>query len=72
MNSARIRPFHQFDLRIDKLWIYDNWTMNAYLDLQNVYKRANPEARVYDYNYSKYRLQQGLPIFTIVGLETEF
>lgn len=71
VNSARVPPFHQLDIRLDKRWIYDTWTLNAYLDLQNVYNRPNPEGRSYNFDYSRYRLQQGLPILTIVGLKAE-
>jgi hypothetical protein len=45
--SDRLPPFAQLDLRVDKLWIFNRWTLNAYLDLQNVFNRANPEAMQY-------------------------
>ncbi|MDR7423225.1 MAG: TonB-dependent receptor [Armatimonadota bacterium] len=71
-NSARNGAFHQLDLRVDKRWIYDGWILNAYLDIQNVYNRANPEGRTYNYDFTRFRPQQGLPIFPILGLRGEF
>jgi len=40
-------------LRVDKRWIFNRWMLNAYLDLENVFNRANPEAMQYNYDYTK-------------------
>lgn len=37
LNSGRLNPFHQLDLRIDKQYFFDNWSLMLYLDVQNVY-----------------------------------
>jgi TonB family protein len=72
VNSARNGAFHQLDLRIDKRWIYQRWMFNAYLDIQNVYNRPNPEGTQYNYNFRLSKPQQGLPLLTILGLRAEF
>ncbi len=36
-NSERLDPFHQLDIRIDKQYFYDNFSLMFYLDIQNVY-----------------------------------
>ncbi len=72
VNTARIGTFHQLDLRIDKRWIYQGWMLSLYLDIQNVYNRANPEGLQYNADYSDSRPQQGLPILTILGMRGEF
>jgi hypothetical protein len=36
-NEKRLNPFHQLDLRIDKQFFFDKWTLMLYLDIQNVY-----------------------------------
>jgi TonB family protein len=71
-NSKRMPPFHQLDLRLDKKWIYDNWVLTAYLDVQNVYNHANPEGYSYNYDYSQKSVRQGLPIIPVIGIEGEF
>jgi hypothetical protein len=71
-NSARNGSFHQADLRLDKKWIYDRWMLNFYVDLQNVYDRANPEGLSYNFDFSQQKVQGGLPILTIIGLKAEF
>ena len=72
VNSARLEPFHQLDLRVDKRWIYDTWTFNAYLDIQNTYNRPNAEGTEYSFDYRDSRPQQGLPILPIIGVRAEF
>jgi hypothetical protein len=72
VNTSREDAFHQLDLRVDKRWIYDSWILGVYLDVQNVYNRANPEGREYNFNYSDYKPRQGLPILPILGIRGEF
>ncbi len=37
LNSNRIETFHQLDIRIDKKWFFTKWSLNLFLDIQNVY-----------------------------------
>jgi hypothetical protein len=71
-NSERMPPFHQLDLRVDKRWIFDNWMLTAYLDIQNVYNRANPVGYSYNFDSTERRTSQSLPIIPIIGLKGEF
>jgi outer membrane receptor for ferrienterochelin and colicin len=70
--SDRLPLFVQLDLRVDKRWIFNSWMLNAYLDLQNVLNRANPEAIQYNFNFAKSTVRQGFPIYPIIGLRGEF
>jgi TonB family protein len=70
-NSARVPDFNQLDLRIDKAWQFRAWKLSAYLDVQNVYNRKNPESMSYNYNYTKSAVVSGLPILPILGLRGE-
>ncbi|MCF8221773.1 MAG: TonB-dependent receptor [Bacteroidales bacterium] len=36
-NSQRLKSFHQLDLRVDKSFFFDRWTLMIYADVQNVY-----------------------------------
>lgn len=36
-NRLRLGNFHQLDLRVDKQWFFDKWSLNLYLDIQNLY-----------------------------------
>jgi len=72
VNTGRESAFHQLDIRIDKRWIYDGWMLNVYLDIQNVYNRANSEGTDYNFNFRQSQPQSGLPIFPILGVRGEF
>jgi hypothetical protein len=37
VNTERVPAFHQLDLRVDKVWFFKKWSLNLYLDIQNVY-----------------------------------
>jgi hypothetical protein len=37
LNTQRLKPFHQLDIRVDKKFYFTNWSLNLYLDIQNVY-----------------------------------
>ena len=70
--SERMPAFNQLDIRVDKTWSFSSWKLTSYLDLQNAYNRANPEAVMYNYNYSKPQYQSGLPIIPSLGVRGEF
>ncbi|MEO8182237.1 MAG: TonB-dependent receptor [Deltaproteobacteria bacterium] len=72
VNSGRADAFHQLDVRIDKRWVFEKWMLNAYLDVQNVYNRANVDGVEYNYDFSESESDQGLPIIPVVGLRGEF
>ncbi len=36
-NQLRLRAFHQLDIRIDKDFFFDKWSLIAYIDIQNLY-----------------------------------
>lgn len=71
-NSARLGAFNQLDLRVDKVFTFDRWRFSAYLDLQNTFNSANPEAVTYNYNYTIAHPLTGLPILPILGLRGDF
>lgn len=37
VNSERLPLTHAMDIRIDKKWFFKKWSLNAYLDIQNLY-----------------------------------
>ena len=41
-NSLRLKSFHQLDIRIDKEYFFNKWSLNFYADIQNLYNfKAN-------------------------------
>ncbi len=37
LNEQRLSNFQQLDVRVDKIWYFKKWTLNLYLDIQNLY-----------------------------------
>ena len=71
-NSARLGPFNQLDLRVDKVFTFDRWRFSAYLDVQNVLRADNPEAVGYNYDYTIPHPITGLPLLPILGIRGDF
>ena len=40
-NTERSKPYHQLDLRVDKVWYFKHWRLGFYIDVQNVYNQAS-------------------------------
>lgn len=72
LNSVRRPDFHQLDVRIDKSFLFQQWTLNVYLDVQNVYNRANEEASFFDYRFRKEIPVPGIPILPVLGVKGTF
>ncbi len=41
-NSLRLEASHALDIRVDRRWAFSSWNLIAYIDVQNVYNRKNP------------------------------
>ncbi len=47
LGSNRLDTFNSLDVRIDKKWNFNNWTLNLYLDIQNVLLNELPNPPEY-------------------------
>ena len=66
-NTERIPSFFQVDLRGAKRWKLPRGEFEAYLEVQNVTHRDNPEEIVYSANYRNKGFITGLPILPVFG-----
>ncbi len=58
LNTERLPLAHGLDIRVDKKWYFERWSLNAYLDIQNVYNFVSATAPYLDV----YRDANGNPI----------
>lgn len=72
VNSERLEDFHQLDVRVDKKWIWDWWTLTAYFELRNLYNRQNVEDYNYNFDFTDREAVTGLPLIPSLGLRGEF
>ena len=71
-NGDRIPMFHQLDIRIDKTWVFERWTLSAYLTLANAYNRQNVEGFTYNFDFTTRSNIPGLPILPAIGLKGQW
>lgn len=70
-NDVRLPLFFAVDARVQRSFAIGNGTLAAYVELQNLSNRANPEEFVYSADYQQQRYLTGLPLLTIAGLRWE-
>ena len=71
-DSARLPSFFSLDLRLDKTYVLRRWTLNAYLDIQNVTNNQNPEVMNWSFDYSEETPITSLPTLPTFGLEAKW
>jgi TonB family protein len=71
-NSTRVPTFHQLDVRLDRVWTFDAWTLDAYLDVLNAYNHRSIEGSVYSYDYVQHAYFEGLPVVPTLGVKGSF
>jgi len=71
-NSLRVPIFHQLDVRVDKVWTYDSWMLDVYLDVLNLYNHRSIEGSAYSYDFSQHAYFEGLPVVPTLGLKASF
>ncbi|MBX2800275.1 MAG: TonB family protein [Myxococcales bacterium] len=72
LDSARLPPFWQFDVRVDKDWVYRNWQLTAYLDLQNATNAQNVEVMAWTYDFREEDPITQLPLVPAFGVRAEW
>ncbi len=73
INTLRLENTHGIDLRIDKKWFFDKWSLNTYIDVENLYNSKielppqvgiNPElGEEVDFNFNSNQY----PLYEIVN-----
>ncbi|HPM77787.1 MAG TPA: energy transducer TonB, partial [bacterium] len=71
-NNERLPDFHQLDVRIDKAWAFNRWTLAAYLDVQNAYFYRYPFGYWYNHDYTEREKVVFPTFFPSLGLQARF
>lgn len=50
LGTVRLQPFNQLDVRVDKKWNFKRFSLDAYLDIQNLLAVASPSEPSYGLN----------------------
>ncbi len=70
--TIRRELFHQVDVRVEKTWLFERWSMGLYVDVQNVFNVGNVEAIQWDYRYRESAPVTGIPILPTIGIRGQF
>jgi len=68
----RLPYFHQLDVRVDRKWVFEQFSMTTYVDLLNVYNNQNVEGVQADYRSREVQAIPSLPFVPVLGLSGEF
>ncbi len=72
MYSARLPPFFELDVRVEKRWrILKDSQLSVYLDVLDATNYRNVEALTYNYDYQIHATAAGLPIIPSLGIKVE-
>ncbi|MDA1190158.1 MAG: TonB-dependent receptor, partial [Candidatus Poribacteria bacterium] len=71
-NSERFPAFHRLDLRVGRTWQPSGWQMQTYLEILNLYNRANVVDVTYNDDYSEREWVHNLPMIPFIGVEARF
>ena len=66
--SARAPAFHQLDVRIEKTWVFNYYSMGVYMDIQNLYNNKNVETTQYDYRFRESAPVTSVPFLPTIGV----
>lgn len=70
--SERLPDFFQLDARLDKRFVFRDWVLAVYLDVQNVTNNRNIEGIFYNFDYTQRQNVYGIPIVPSLGLRGEW
>ncbi len=71
-NRDRLPWNHSLDVRIDRHWSFNGWSLITYLDIQNIYSRKNVQRYRWDDREQTVITEDGLGILPSLGISAEF
>lgn len=71
-NSARVRANHSLDVRVDRRWLFESWTLITYIDIQNIYNRKPVTVPRYDVRTGTLDETSTIGILPSIGVSAEF
>lgn len=73
LNSERLPMSHSLDVRADRTFHYENWDMDLYVEVRNVYNQRNVTGYSYsEADYSVKEKEVGFPMMPSFGIKAKF
>ncbi len=70
--AKRLNPAHHLDLRVDRYFNFQSWTMILFLDIQNIYNFRLPIQPSYDFWNNEIVRTNSIGILPSIGFSAEF
>ncbi len=67
-DSIRIPTYRQLDVRAERDWLFDVWSIGVYVDIINVTNATNVEGIQYDYRYRQSSYITSYPFLPTLGI----
>ncbi len=71
-NTLRIEPNHSLDVRVDRRWSFGNWTLDTYIDIQNIYNRKPIDIPRFNPRTGNAEQEASIGILPSIGISAEF
>jgi hypothetical protein len=71
-NTVRIQPNHSLDLRVDRRWRFEDWTLITYADIQNIYNRKPVDVPRYNSETRLVEENDSIGLLPSIGISAEF
>ena len=69
--AARTNPGHHLDIRVDRYFNFQTWTLIVYMDIQNIYNFKIPQKPTYDFWNDSIETSSSIGILPSIGISLE-
>jgi hypothetical protein len=71
-NTLRIDANHSLDVRVDRRWSFAEWTLDTYIDIQNIYNRKPVDVPRFNPRTGRAEQESSIGILPSIGVNAEF
>lgn len=71
-NSERFEAYHTLDLRVDRRWNFEGWSLITYIDVQNIYNRKNQTSIRWNKRENKVDDESSIGLLPSIGVSIEW
>jgi hypothetical protein len=71
-NTERTDANHSLDLRVDRRWFFENWSLVTYIDIQNIYNKKAATVPRFNERTQQTEQPESIGILPSIGVSAEF
>ncbi|MEI7485522.1 MAG: TonB-dependent receptor [Ignavibacteriota bacterium] len=71
-NSARLPDYYSLDIRVEKKWNFAKWTLNTYIDIQDITGKKNVTAYKWNKFTRQVETQNSIGVLPTIGINAMF